>query len=304
MKWISFRQLTLLAFALVCSLKVAAQQPAAIVELWEGATPPTDSGLKGNEVDHGRYITNVVTPTLTVYVPEHCNGRAVIAVPGGGYTAVWVGTEGHNYARRFLEQGITFAVLKYRMPNGHPTVPSEDLRRAITIMRQHSGEWGGFSVLGLMGSSAGGHLVATAATKFTGSTRPDFQILCYPVVSLQDANKTHIGSIKGLLGTNPTQEMIDLYSCERHVTGKTPRAFIMHASDDDVVRPVASTLYADALVKKGIRTELHIYPNGNHGCCTSDKWEYADEFWHSLMRFINSFELAGTFHEDSEVETK
>ena len=240
---------------------MTAQTPFATVNLWYNTTPPTSNGLSGSEVNHGNYISNVVTPTLTVYVPEKCNGKAVIACPGGAYTAVWVGTEGHNFAKKFLDQGVTYAVLKYRMPNGHPTVPAEDLQRAITIMRQRANDWGGYTTLGVMGSSAGGHLAATAATHFTDEDiRPDFQILCYPVTSFQD-NLAHMGTRNALLGSNQTKA-------------------------DNLVTPCASTAYADALMKNGVYTSLHIYPTGNHGCSTTDNWEFTEEYWGELFRFI------------------
>ena len=281
---------------------MTAQTPFATVNLWYNTTPPTSNGLSGSEVNHGNYISNVVTPTLTVYVPEKCNGKAVIACPGGAYTAVWVGTEGHNFAKKFLDQGVTYAVLKYRMPNGHPTVPAEDLQRAITIMRQRANDWGGYTTLGVMGSSAGGHLAATAATHFTDEDiRPDFQILCYPVTSFQD-NLAHMGTRNALLGSNQTKALIDYYSNELQVTAQTPRAFIMHAADDNLVTPCASTAYADALMKNGVYTSLHIYPTGNHGCSTTDNWEFTEEYWGELFRFIADVPLRPKVIDDDNKE--
>lgn len=278
--------LLLVVLALSFPLGMSAQRPTVTVRLWQGTTPPTDNGATGSEVNHGLYVTNVINPTLTVYVPEKCNGKAVISVPGGGYGAVWIGTEGINFAQRFLDQGITFAVLKYRLPNGHPTVPAEDLKRAVTIMRERADVWGGYTTLGVMGGSAGGHLAATGATQFRDDeTRLDFQILNYAVTSFQD-DLVHVGSRNALLGSNQSKEMIDKYSNELQVTEMTPRAFIMHAADDKTVTPLAATTYANALMKKGVYTSLHIYPTGDHGCNTTDEWEFSEEYWSELMRFI------------------
>ncbi|MBP3711009.1 MAG: alpha/beta hydrolase [Bacteroidaceae bacterium] len=299
-KTLSFVRLLAVILSLGVALAASAQSPAATVELWEGTNPPTDNGLTGDEVNHGLYITNITKPTLTVYVPEEPCGKAVIACPGGAYGGVWVGTEGHNLAQWFLSQGITFAVLKYRLPNGHATVPSEDLARAITIMRHRAKEWGDFTTLGVMGSSAGGHLAATAATKFTDEqTRPDFQILCYPVASLQDG-LTHYGTLNSLLGSSRTQEQVNEYSPELQATELTPRAFIMHAADDKTVTPCSSTAYADALMKKGVPVSLHIYPTGDHGCSTTDEWIYTDEYRKELGRFIEDVPLRPRIIDDDE----
>ena len=280
---------------LVCNVLFAAAieknppKPTAIINIWENMTPPTDNGETGPEVDHkGLYVSHVVTPTLTVYVPKDPKkrtGKAVIACPGGGYNVCWVGTEGHPFAQWFLEQGLTFAVLKYRLPNGHHTVPLEDFQRAITIMREHAGEWGGYNLVGVMGGSAGGHLASTAATHYKDAiTRPDFQILCYPVVSFQahyDGESLH-----ALLGKSDTPGLRAYYSNEMQVTVDTPPAFILHAADDDDVSAVHSTNYAEALMEKGVIVSLHLYPTGGHGCNTSPSWKYDNEYKTDLAKFL------------------
>ena len=285
----------LLALLLVCmTMSVLAQTPTTTIRIWQGMRPPTESGLSGSENNCGNYVTNVTTPTLTVYVPEKCNGKAVMSCPGGAYSAVWVGTEGRQYASWFLERGYTYAVLKYRMPNGHPTIPLEDCQRALTIMRERADEWGGYSLVGVMGSSAGGHLVSTASTHFTDAvTRPDFQILCYPVISFQDG-LTHENTRTALSGSNPTEEMKDYYSSEQQVTPQTPRAFIVVAADDKTVSACNSTAYADALIKNGVNTSLHIYPTGDHGCTTNATWPYKELFFNELEDFLETIPVKPT----------
>lgn len=281
--------LTMLLLTVATALM--AQTPTATVNIWEGMTPPTDNGLTGDEQNHGLYISNVTQPTLTVYVPRRCTGKAVIACPGGAYGVVWTGTEGHNFASWFNSKGVTFAVLKYRMPNGHRTVPLEDFQRAITIMREHAEEWGGYSVVGVMGSSAGGHLASTAATHYTDAvTRPDFQILCYPVTSFQDG-LVHTVTMDNLLGTEKTTEMRNYYSNEKQVTAETPRAFIVHAADDRTVTAKASTAYANALIDHGVPTTLQIYPTGDHGCTTNESWMYNNVYLNALANFLTNVPL-------------
>ena len=291
-----------LAF-LAVAISLMAQKPTTTIRIWSGTKPPTSNGLTGNENNFGNYVTNVTTPTLAVYVPEKCNGKAVISCPGGAYTAVWLGTEGHPYASWFLERGYTYAVLKYRLPNGHPTVPLEDLQQAITIMRSRAAEWGDYSCVGVMGSSAGGHLAATAATHYTDDvTRPDFQILCYPVTSFQDG-LAHEGTRNALLGSDQSDEMKDYYSNELQVTGRTPRAFIVHAADDQTVTPSDATVYADALMKKGVVTSLHIYPSGDHGCTTNAGWKYRSLFFSELEDFLSDIPVKPTVEGDAVTYT-
>ncbi len=202
-------------------------------------------------------------PTLTVYPATKPNGLAVVACPGGGYIRLAMNHEGHDMADWFNAQGITYAVLKYRMPNGHSDVPLSDAHQAIRLMREHANEWH-IQKVGMMGASAGGHLASTAATHYTAGTRPDFQILFYPVISMNPSN-CHKGSRNNLLGKSPSEEPARLYSNELQVTGDTPPAFIMHSSDDEAVPVSNSVSYYLALVKNKVPASLHTYPIGSHG---------------------------------------
>ena len=172
------------------SATLFAQKPIEI-KVWPNGAP-NSNGITTAEkqIDESR-VSDVTVPTLTIYRAAKPNGMAIVACPGGGYVRLATAHEGHDMAAWFNAQGITYAVLKYRMPNTHHDVPLSDALQAIRIMKQHAEEWG-YNKVGIMGSSAGGHLASTAATHFTKDSRPDFQILFYPVVSM--VNPTHQGS--------------------------------------------------------------------------------------------------------------
>lgn len=192
-------------------------------------------------------------------------------------------------AQWYLNQGITYAVLKYRLPNSHHQVPLEDVHQAMHLMRQHAQQWG-FSKLGIQGCSAGGHLASTAATHFTNAeNRPDFQILFYPVITM-DAAFTHQGSRENLLGKNPSQQLVDLYSNEKQVTKQTPPAFIMHSANDDIVPLRNSLEYCQALTDKGVSAVMHIYPDGGHGWCYHEWFVWKDLYKAELAEWLRRIE--------------
>ena len=259
-----------------------AQKPIEI-QLWPNGAP-NSNGITTPEkqIDESR-VSDVTVPTLTIYRAAEPNGMAIVACPGGGYVRLATAHEGHDMASWFNAQGITYAVLKYRMPNTHHDVPLSDALQAIRIMKQHADEWK-FNKVGIMGSSAGGHLASTAATHFTEDSRPDFQILFYPVVSM--INPTHQGSKDNLLGKTPSEEMLNLYSNERQVTPQTPPAFIMHSSDDKAVPVSNSVDYYTALVKNGVPASLHIYPIGGHGWGFRDKFIYKRQWTGELEKWL------------------
>lgn len=259
-----------------------AQKPIEI-QLWPNGAP-NSNGITTPEkqIDESR-VSDVTVPTLTIYRAAKPNGMAIVACPGGGYVRLATAHEGHDMAAWFNAQGITYAVLKYRMPNTHHDVPLSDALQAIRIMKQHADEWK-FNKVGIMGSSAGGHLASTAATHFTEDSRPDFQILFYPVVSM--INPTHQGSKVNLLGKTPSEEMLNLYSNERQVTPQTPPAFIMHSSDDKAVPVSNSVDYYTALVKNGVPASLHIYPIGGHGWGFRDNFIYKRQWTGELEKWL------------------
>lgn len=225
--------------------------------------------------------------TLAVYPAARPNGLAVIMCPGGGYAHLAMNHEGHDMAAWFNTQGITYAVLKYRMPDGNHEIPLSDAEQAIRLVREHAAEWNvNPRRVGIMGASAGGHLAASLATLHSSEqTRPDFQILFYPVISMQPGI-THGGSRKNLLGENPPQELVQRYSLEKQVSARTPQAFIMLSSDDKAVVPANGVGYYLALLDHNVPASLHTYPTGGHGWGFRDSFPYKRQWTGELEKWL------------------
>ncbi len=239
-----------------------------IVELWPDGAP----GAVGEEAED--------TPTLTIYLPEAsaANGTAVVVCPGGGYAHLAMDHEGRQIAEWLNERGVAAFVLKYRLgPRyGHPA-PLMDAQRAMRYVRTRAPELGvDPSRIGVWGFSAGGHLAATTSTHVAPgapdaadplerhSSRPDFSILAYPVITMTDAF-THPGSRFHLLGEEYDPDLAERLSNEKQVTADTPPAFLFHTDDDDPVPADNSVAYYLALRAAGVPAELHIYRSGAHG---------------------------------------
>ena len=244
--------------------------------------------------------SQVSIPTLSVFLPKGIkqNQTAVVIFPGGGYTHLAIDKEGTKVAEWFNAQGIVAFVLKYRLPNNlimtNKTVgPLQDAQEAIRVIRLNAAVWNiDPNKIGVMGFSAGGHLASTLSTHYDDrvyetsskiSARPDFSLLIYPVISMEN-DITHKGSQISLLGENASQQDIDLFSNEKKVTAQTPPAFLIHATDDNVVLPENSINYYLALKKNGVTAELHLYEKGGHGFGlgvndTSKFWTKACEEW-------------------------
>ncbi|MFT3947429.1 MAG: alpha/beta hydrolase [Agriterribacter sp.] len=255
---------------------------------------------KSETSDNILRISKISKPTLSIYLPEasKANGAAVVICPGGGYGIVAASHEGYDVAKKFNEMGVAAFVLKYRMPNKKnqpdPSIaPLQDAQQAIITVRKNAAKWNvNPQRIGIMGFSAGGHLASTAGTHFDKvlvdnpgniSARPDFMLLVYPVISA-DIAITHAGSYKNLLGENPSEEQLDLYSNEKQVTDKTPPAFLVHASDDNGVSPNNSIVFYQALIKNKVPAELHIYERGGHGFgmynkTTKEEWMDRAKNW-------------------------
>lgn len=261
-------------------------QPDLVINLWpDGA--PSDNGLTGEEKDYGNHVSNVTKPTLALFFPEKPNGLALLVCPGGGYIDVWDRTEGYANSKWYTDQGIVYAVLKYRLPNGHYEVPLDDVHEAMRVLQAHADEYG-FRKLGIAGCSAGGHLASTAATHFTKpEERPDFQILFYPVISMDPAI-THAGSAYFLLGANPSQELLEKYSIEKQVSDNTPPAFIMANSDDTAVPCENSIRYYEALRAHHVPAALHIYPVGGHGWADNLRFPYREAWMTDLKIWLSA----------------
>ncbi|HEV7330973.1 MAG TPA: alpha/beta hydrolase [Flavisolibacter sp.] len=229
-------------------------------------------------------ISLVQTPGMDVYLPSKRNatGQAVIICPGGGYGILAYDWEGSDPARLLSARGIAAIVLKYRLPNAKSNItphlsPLLDAKRAIRIVRANAAKWNiKRDLVGIMGFSAGGHLASTLATHFDAgdaaaadsierqSSRPDFAVLVYPVISMSKPIM-HAGSRNNLIGTNADTVLTRLYSNELHVTKETPPTFLVHATDDKGVPVENSLLFYQALKDNGVPAEMHIYPTGGHG---------------------------------------
>ena len=228
---------------------------------------------------------------VTIFLPDKkvATGRAIVCCPGGGYTHLAWEKEGTQWAPFFNQQGIALIVLKYRMPHGHYTVPAEDAEEAIRLVRRHAAEWNiNTQDVGIMGFSAGGHLASTVATHATGDAAPNFQILFYPVISMEQGT-THQGSRDNLLGKNPKRKLVNEYSNEQHVTKHTPRAFIALAHDDRGVPPTNSLNYYEELYANKVPATMHIYPSGGHGFGILQSFAYHFEMMLELKAWLRSF---------------
>lgn len=265
-----------------------------VLRLWEGPAP-----LANGEGEKD-------TPTLTVYFPAEgqANGGAIIVCPGGGYGGLATDHEGKQIGEWLSSIGITAFELHYRLaPYRHP-VPMIDVQRAIRTVRSKAKD---FEIdpqrIGILGFSAGGHLASTAATHFNdrpiepadeidrASARPDFAILAYPVISMDDAI-THAGSKRNLLGPEPDPALVSSLSNDKAVTKETPPTFLFHTYDDTVVKAENSVLFYLACRRAGVPSELHIFEPGRHGVGLAQAdpmlsvWPVLCERWIQLHGFL------------------
>ena len=234
---------------------------------------------------------DIEQPSLRVFLPapELATGRAVVACRGGGYSGLAVNHEGYDWAPYFNKQGIALIVLKYRMPKGDRTLPISDAEAAMKMVRDSADVWNlNPNDIGIMGSSAGGHLASTIATHAPEALRPNFQILFYPVITM-DKSFTHMGSHDNLLGKDASADLEKEFSNEKQVTKETPRAFIVYSDDDKVVPPANGVNYYLALNKKGVPSVLHIYPTGGHGWGIREDFLYKSEMQNELTSWLRSF---------------
>jgi len=246
--------------------------------LWPNGAPNNN----GNPTD---------TAKVTVFLPDQkkATGRAVVICPGGGYGFLAMEHEGYDWAPFFNNQGIAVIVLKYRMPRGNYEVPVSDAEEAMRLVRRNAAKWHvNPEQVGIMGSSAGGHLASTIATHSTGDAAPDFQILFYPVISMEPGF-THQGSHDNLLGRKPKKKLERLYSNDQQVTRATPRAFIALSDDDDLVLPINSANYYQECIRHDVPATLHVYPDGGHGWGYRESFAYHIELILEMRAWLLSF---------------
>lgn len=257
---------------------------AETLPLWQGDAPEGDGKFSDSS-----------KAKLTVHLADKPNGAAMVICPGGGYGGLVTKGEGHGIAAWLNAHGIAGIVLEYRLPAGRPYVPLLDAQRALRTVRARAGEWKlDPKKVGIIGFSAGGHLASTATVHFDlgegkttdavtrASCRPDFAILIYPVISMEEG--VHRGSKKNLMGETPATGLPDYFSSQKHVTSATPPAFLAHALDDKVVPIENSRMFFEAQKKAGLPTRLVELPNGGHGLNgykgpSWDKWQTDALLW-------------------------
>ena len=287
--------------AIMCAL-LASALPAATpttIPLWPEGVPDARPEIGPEQVDANGKVTRIAEPTLTIVSPaiDRPNGTAVIICPGGGYVGLSRQREGVQYANWLSTLGVTSFVLTNRVGDyGHPA-PLQDVLRAARLVRARAAE---FHIdparIGVMGSSAGGHLAACAGTLFdhpsgrTGaaldavSARPDFLILMYPVITLDDP-VAHAGSRRALLGAQPAPELLRLLSVEKQVTAATPPTLLIHTQEDQSVPVENSILLFQALTRAHVPAEMYLFEHGSHGMGmrdglgTASEWPKRAEEW-------------------------
>lgn len=256
--------------------------------LWPGKPPGAparpivpDWTMNGPPDNREIWVRGVAMPEVHVFRPARPDGSALLSIPGGGYGFLSIQNEGIDVAERFNAEGTTVFVLTYRLPGEGWTdralAPLQDAQRAMRLIRSRAAD---FRIdparLGILGFSAGGHLASTTGTHFDAgvasssdpieraSSRPDFEILLYPVITMRDS-VAHAGSKLNLLGKDPSPELVHLLSNEEQVTAQTPPTFLVHTVDDRTV-PVENTLlFYRALRAAGVPAEMHIFEHGPHG---------------------------------------
>ncbi|NIJ86513.1 acetyl esterase/lipase [Xanthomonas arboricola] len=287
----------------------AAEQASRIL-LWPKGMAPGDKLLpqpqrivqrSSDPALPDRYIQQISTPYLVVYRPKRPNGTALLVTPGGGYQRIVLDNEGSALVPSFVDQaGITLFMLRYRLPGeGHPNgadVPLADAQRALRLIRVNAARYGiDPQRVGVMGFSAGGHVAASLATRYAAqvypkvdaadalNARPDFALLIYPVIDMDSAN-AHPGSRERLLGSSPADAQVRAYSPQLHVDARTPPSFLLHAQDDTVVSVRNSLLMHDALLRAGVPSELHVFPQGGHGFGTASGTGLTVAAWPQLAQ--------------------
>ena len=253
------------------------------MQLWTENMPYYDSNIK-------------FIPYLTPYIVEGAR-LGIVVCPGGAYEGISA-HEGEPYAKWLNSIGVSAIVLEYRVAPYKAPAEACDVQRAMRVARKELAQHGAQKI-GVMGSSAGSHLAATASVHYDKSfyepqdeideisARPDFTILCYPVIDMYEFR--HDGSRINLIGKTPKKNEKDFYSLYMHVTDDTPPAFLWHTANHQVVPAENSMLYAMALSEHNIPYELHIYPDGSHGLGLAENNPYVSQWSEALKRWLNMY---------------
>jgi len=282
------------------------------ISLWPNEIPNAIANENYNEIEvlsEGQLssTSKVTVPTLTLFLSDKdkSNGTAVVIFPGGGYRHLAMDKEGFKVAKWLNTLGVTAFVLKYRLPSDeimeNKTIgPLQDAQEAARFVRRNATKWNiNSEKIGVIGFSAGGHLASTISTHYMDevyvhdsiSAKPNFSILIYPVISMDD-KITHKGSKTNLLGNTPPEDLIEFYSNEKQIDSLTPPTFLVHATDDKTVPVENSIHYYMTLKDNSVPVEMHIYENGGHGFGlgvkgTSLYWAESCEYWLRTNNFLD-----------------
>ena len=271
------RHLFILFAMLASSLTAMADKPFEL-NLWDGK--PKVKSADPND-----------TAKVFVYLPPKsmATGRAVVICPGGGYQHLAMDHEGKQVAEWLNQLGIAGIVLKYRMPHGKYEVPISDAEQAMRLVRANAHQWAiNPNDIGIMGSSAGGHLASTIATHSVKDAKPNFQILFDPVITMMP-DITHKGSHDNLLGSHAKKKLETEYSNDMQVSRLTPRAWIALSDDDHTVLPANGVSYYQACYKQDVPASIHVYPTGGHGWGMRSSFKYHIEMLLELKAWLQSF---------------
>lgn len=277
-----------------------------------GPIPNSKSAPDEEKLTPWGQMINVSRPTLQVFLPAKvkANGASIVVFPGGGYVGLTWKTEGPSMGQFFQDHGIAAFVVKYRLPSDETMVdksvgPIEDAQQAMIIVRQRAKEWHlDPNRVGIIGFSAGGHLASTLGTHSTKdyvsnpdhiNLRPNFMILCYPVISM-DPKIAHMGSRIALLGEHPSEEQVQLFSSDLQVTKDTPPTLLLHAADDHLVDVDNSIRMFEALRHAGVPVDMTIFRKGEHAfvLLPRDQWLSSVMHWIEANGWMN--QVANTQH--------
>ncbi|MGI8849518.1 MAG: alpha/beta hydrolase [Pyrinomonadaceae bacterium] len=282
------------------------------VPLWEKGKMPNSKGMDLKDDIRNERVYQVGNPGFYAFFPsvQENKGAAILICPGGGYERLAYQISGMQLAKWFNTLGVAAFVLNYRLPNSpdlkqRETAPLQDAQRAMRVIRANAEKWQiKPDKIGVLGTSAGGHLAANLGTATEDAAKigdvldklsfaPNFMILISPVISMGEYG--HRTTKKNLLGANPSKELAEKYSLEKQVTATTPTAFIVHAADDKAVNPRNSLLFYNALLDKNVAASLHVFPNGGHNIAVRNnpgstaEWTNLCEMWLFEMNFLPQF---------------
>lgn len=265
------------------------KESAVIMNLWP-SNPPHSNGLNGPEIHIDGKTGHISQAQLWIYHPNAENNlnAAIVIFPGGGYAHVNMEFMGVVFAKWLAERGITAIVVKYRSPNGMPEIVEEDALQTMLVVHEQAKEWHiPQNKIGVCGYSSGGNIASWICNMAPDETRPNFQILFYPVISLKD-DFTHVPTRENFLGKNPTPELIAAHSNELHVNNNVPPTFIALSDNDPIVPPITTAKYYIALKKAKVHACMYIFPTGGHGWTFDSDFEYLELCKELLYKWIKS----------------